>query len=196
MTAIKNLILSLGVALLPIVALAEEAGHEAGEAAHHAGGIPGTVGLQAANFVIYAGLLLYFLRHPIKNFFKSRDENYKQALVKAEHAHREAEKKKREIQDRLRDLDSGANDSLEKARAEATALKNQIQQDAKTLAERLRAETARTAQLEIERARNVLREEVLKQSMELSQKLLSDKMADNDQKRLQTEFVEKIQEVR
>jgi len=205
MTIFKNLCVSLVVALMPFVVMAEEAAHHAAEAgaeahgeaaAHHAAGIPTAVLLQAANFAIYAALLIYFLRHPIKNFFKTREQSYKQALVKAENARREAEKKKREIQQRLRELDSTADESLDRARAEATTLKLQIQQDAQNLAERLRTETQRAAALEIEKARNVLREEMLKQSVELSQRLLADKMADNDQKRLQTEFVEKIQEVR
>lgn len=201
----KNLYVIVAVGLMPLLALAEEASHQAAEGAHQAAeagahhaaaGIPTAVYLQVANFAIYAAALIYFLRKPIKSFFKNRETGYKQALVKAESARRDAEKMKREIQQRLRDLDSTADDSLDKARAEAATLKLQIQQDAQTLAERLRTEANRTAQLEVERARNLLREEMLKQSLALSEKLLADKMADNDQKRLQTEFVDKIQEVR
>ncbi len=225
MTSMRKFVLSLAfivsMVFVPFFALAEGDTHHASPAATghtsahpaehgsghgsgdgsghgdgHGSGIPMSVTFQAINFALYAGLLLYFLRKPIREFFKSREQVYKQALVKAENARRDAEKKKKEIQQRLRNLDATADESLDQARAEATALKLQIRQDAETLAERLRTEANRSAQFEVERARLILREEMLKQSVALSRKLLADKMADGDQKRLQTEFVDKIQEVR
>jgi F-type H+-transporting ATPase subunit b len=202
MTSLRVLFLALVFValLLPLAALAEGGDHGTGHGFGHGTGhgvaIPMSVTFQAINFALYAGLLLYFLRKPIREFFKSREQVYKQALIKAENARRDAEKKKKEVQQRLRNLDATADESLDQARAEATALKLQIRQEAETLAERLRNEANRTAQLEVERARATLREEMLKQSVELSRKLLADEIADGDQKRLQTEFVNKIQEVR
>lgn len=162
----------------------------------HAGGIPMSVTYQLINFTIYIGLLLYFLRHPVKNFFRSREEVYKQALLSGESARKDAEQKKHEIQQRLRDLEATSSESIDRARAEAASLKQQIALDAKDLSERLRQEASRTTALEVERAQNLLRDEMLAQSVALAQRLLLDKIAEPDQKRLQTEFVDKIQEVR
>lgn len=182
----KSILLFAAAFALPFAASAAEGGHD----------IPSTVILQAINFTIFFALLVYFLRKPIREFFKSREQIYRQALLKGEAARREAEKKRRDIQARLRELEASADESLDSARTEATALKLQIQQDAEELANRLREEANRTTQLEVEKARAILREEMLAQSVALSRKLLADKMADGDQKRLQTEFVDKIQEVR
>jgi F-type H+-transporting ATPase subunit b len=189
-------------------AVAEEAAHEAAsgaEAAHgaghaetagHAAGIPMSVTYQVINFVIYIALLVYFLRNPIRNFFKNREQLYKQALVKGESARRDAEKKKRDIQQQLRALEASSDDSLDNARAEATALKLQIQQEGEELSARLREEAERSTTIEIARAKTQLREEMLTQSVALARKLLEDKIAEPDQKRLQSEFVGKIDEVR
>ena len=171
----------------PILAFAEGAeGH-----AEHTG-IPMSVMWQAINFVLYIGLLVYFLKTPVRDFFRTRRENYEQALVRADQARKEAERKKREIEERLAKLENGAGDSLATARAEAAALATDIQKQGQELALRLRDEAGRSATHEIERAKTELRHELLVAATAASQKMLQDKMQANDQKRLQSEFVEKI----
>lgn len=177
-------------ALVPTLALAASAGSEG----HH--GIPESLTYSAINFGLYVVLLFFLLRKPVRNYFKSRKESFSQALIKAEAARNEAEARKKEINDRLQRLESSSDESIAQARAEAAALRARILQDAEAVSRNLRAEAQRTAQVEIERAKNELREELLSQAVALSRKMLVDKMAEPDQKRLQTEFVDKIQVVR
>lgn len=199
------------LALLPFFAYAEEAEHAVEGAAHEAaagheaahaaashgahGGIPQAVTFQFINFAIYALILIFVLRKPIKSYFKAREEHYKQALIRAESARKDAESKKREIQERLNKLEDTSKQSVESARAEAQTLKQQIRQQAEELSQRLKTEATRTASLELERAKTELRMEMLNQSVAMSRKLLEEKMAEPDQKRLQSEFVSKIREV-
>mgnify|MGYP001619712768 CR=1 FL=1 len=167
----------------------------ASEVAHgdgHDVSIPFSVTLQAINFGLYAALLFFLLRKPVKSYFRDRETAFSQALVKAKQAKDEAEQKKREVQDRLTQLQSTADQSVREARAEAELLKTKIIAEAQDMAKRLREEAQRSAAIEIERAKTELREELLDQSVALSQKILKEKMAEPDQKRLQTEFVDKI----
>ena len=154
-----------------------------------------TVAYQAINFALYVAILVYVLRQPIKTFFRTREETYKQSLIKAENARRAAELKKREIQDRLHKLESSSHDSIATAKAEALALTSQIQQQAEQMSARLKQEAQRSVENELERAKTELRQDMLNQAVVLARKLLADKMAEPDQKRLQTEFVDKIREV-
>lgn len=190
-----NKLIALYVLVAPALAFAQEHG-EAHGGGHEAAGLPTAVYYQAINFVLYAGLLFFFLRKPVKNYFSNRQADFKQALIKAEAARKEAETKKKEIQERLARLQNSSQDSIAQARAEAEALKAKILQDAAELSQKLREDARRTAELEIERAKHELREELLNQSVALAQKMLADKMVEQDQKRLQTEFVDKIQVVR
>lgn len=185
--------LALGTCLLSIVAFAADHGAAAHGEEH---GIPTAVILQAVNFAIYAALVIFFIRKPIRSYFESREAGFRQALVKAQEARREAEQKKTEIQNQLNELQSTQAESVEQARAEAETLKARIIQDAKDMAQRLREEAQRTTDFEVQRAKNELREDLLKQSVALASKILTEKMAEPDQKRLQTEFVDKIQETR
>lgn len=168
--------------------------HAASADAHGAhDGIPSVVWYQAINFLIYIGLLFYFLRKPVKNYFASRQAAFNAALVKAQAAKAEAEAQKKEIQDRLNRLQAESDKAIAQAKAEAEQMRARIVKDAEELANNLRAEAQRSASFEIQRAKNELREELLSQSLALSQKILQEKVGEADQKRLQTEFVEKIE---
>lgn len=171
-------------------------GHHDQHATGHPTGLPASVVYQAINFVIFAGLGYFFLRGPIRNFFNGRREKYHAAQNRAEAAKRDAEAKKREIADKLRNLEVSSQQTLAQAKAEADALSARILQEAGDLSKTLREEANRTAEAEINRAKDQLREELLSQSVALSKTVLREKMADSDQRRLQTEFVDKIQEVR
>ncbi len=178
----------LAVAVLPALALAEGGGHGAG----HEGGVPTVVFYQAINFILFAGILFYFLRHPVKNYFSGRGTAFNAALVKARAAKEEAEAKRQEAAARLGQLTANADAQIAQAKADAEALRARILKDAEDISRNLRNEAARTAEFEVERAKNELRQDLLNQSVALSSKILTEKMAEGDQKRLQTEFVDKI----
>lgn len=155
-------------------------------------GLPTVVILQFVNFFIYVGLVVYFATTPIKDYFKNRQANFYTALKRADAARAEAEAKRAETQARLVKLESSRDESIQTARNEAAALRTQIVEEAKALSEKLQQDAQRTAQVEIERAKMMLREELVNQSVSMARRILSDKMQDQDQKRLQDEFVTKI----
>ncbi len=193
----KKLSFLVGLLILmayPMIALAQEHGGHAEEAAEV--GVPFTVTLQAINFAIFVGILVWLLRGPVKNYFRTREMNFKQALLKAEAAKQAAITQKNEMAARLNELNQSTEKALSDAKADAAALKVKMLQEAAEMSARLKADAQRTAEFEIARAKTTLREEMLTQSVVLAQKMLGDKMADGDQKRLQTEFVDKIQVVR
>ena len=178
---------------LPMV-LASHFGQAAGDA-HEGGGLPTMFWLQVVNFTIYLGAIIFFARGPLREMFKGRYDGFFSAVKRAEAAKAEAEMKRKEIQDRLAKLEATRDESIQKARSDAAALRNQIVEEAKSLSAKLKADAERTAQLEVERAKYELREELLAQSVQMSKRILTDKMQDQDQKRLQSEFVDKIQVV-
>lgn len=187
-----KLMLVLFTLLFSSVLLAAPAG-----GAHGAdGGIPTIVFHQALNFVLFFLLLYVLLRKKVGEVFRGRSADFHSALTKAQAAKRDAEARRQEIQDRLNKLESTAADSLQTARAEAEALRKKILADAEELTQNLRTEAQKTTHFEIERAKAELREELLTQSLLAAKKVLAENTSEADQKRLQTEFVDKIQAVR
>ena len=197
----KSKLKALFVLLVPFLSLlisfvAVAAEETAGSHEAQAEGMPFSVVYQAANLLIYLAILFYFLRHPVKNYFRKKEENFREALVKADRAKHDAEVKKREVLNRLATLEETSEQSLREAKLEAEALKNKIIAEAHDLSLKMKEDARRTADFEIQRAKNELREELLTQSVAVAQKILNDKIVETDQQRLQTEFVDKIQVVR
>lgn len=161
---------------------------------HHAeAGLPFVVILQFINFFLYVGLIVYFGRKPIADYFKTRQANFYVAVKRADALRAEAQAKRAETQARLAKLEATRDQSIQDARKEAAALRAQIVEEARGLSEKLKVEAERTAVVEIERATAVLRDDLLSQSIVMAQRILTDKMQDQDQKRLQDEFVQKIE---
>lgn len=176
----------VAIALLPIVTFAEEV------EAPHEGGVPMVLILQAINFIMYAGLVIYFMRTPVREYFSGRKEKFNTALNRAAAAKAEAEARKQEMQNRINDLQRSSAQELARAKSEAAELQTRILKDAEEISAHLKSEANRSATYEIERAKNELRESLLSQAVAFSSQLLKEKMVEGDQKRLSTEFVDKI----
>lgn len=182
--------------LAPLAAIAEEAGHHAAEAAHGAHGIPwGSLGVQAFNFGALFILLFIVLRKSVAAHFEHRSKDYRQLVERAEVAKRQAEQGHREIKERLAKLESTAESGLVKARAEAEELKNRMIQEARSLSDKLQHEAQRTTATELDKAKAELRRELLQAALKASGENLKGGLDPAEQKKLQKEFVDKIQVV-
>jgi F-type H+-transporting ATPase subunit b len=162
--------------------------------AGHGNGVPvGYITTQAINVVMVLALLYFVLRKPLAKHFSERQKSFTKKLEEAERAKVEAENKKKEIRERLARLESSVEESRERALIEANNLKKKIMAEAEVLAQRLQRDAQRTSDYEREKAFHELRMELLNGSMGQAEKLLNEKVEDNDLKRLQTEFVNNIQ---
>lgn len=187
----RLMLLLIGV-VAPLLAQASEAG-----GSHDAHQIPwDMLKPQFLNFGAVVILILYFGRKHIAQHFKQRHEQYRDLVTRAEKAKDEAESHKHKIGERLTRLEKNSEDSIRKARAEAAELKNHIIKDAQKLSEKLEQEAGRSALFELERAKNDLRNEMIQIAVKAAKEALADEVDDGKQRRLQTEFVEKIQVVR
>jgi F-type H+-transporting ATPase subunit b len=159
-------------------------------------GIPwGTIGQQVLNLTIVIGGLSLLLRRKVSAHFKKRQSQFAQLVEKAEQAKMAAEKNKREITERLQKLESTADDGLKNAKSEAEDLKRKILSEAQTLSTHLEEEAKRTAEYEIERVKLQLRKALLEEAVQVAKDNLQNQVGPTEQKRLQSEFIGKIQVV-
>jgi F-type H+-transporting ATPase subunit b len=178
---------------LTATAWAASGGHEAG---HHDVHVPWlNVGVQAFNLILLFSLLTFLLRKSVKAHFAHRANDYQQLVQRAQAAKDEAERGRQEIQTRLNKLESGAEEGLAQARREAAELKLKLQSEAKELSAKLEADAKRTAQVELEKAKDELRRELLESALQASSNTLRTSLSSGEQKRLQDEFAKKIQVV-
>jgi F-type H+-transporting ATPase subunit b len=186
----------MNLLFLMSLAVAEEAHHLAeGHGDPHA--IPvHSLGVQAFNFAVLFIVLFFLLRKTAAAHFAHRAKDYKEMVEKAETARKRAESERNQIRDRLQKLESSTEKNIEQAKREAQGLREKLVLEAKSLAEKLEQEAKRTAAAEIEKAKAELRQALLEQSIEASRKSLKSNLGTSEQKKLHSEFVDKIQVVR
>jgi F-type H+-transporting ATPase subunit b len=185
-----KLILNLLVFILPTLVFASNPEHGSG---HHPIEVPTSVIYQAINVALLIFALIYFTKAEIVSFFAGRKTAYLQAAQKAAFAREQAEKEFEELKNKIAQLDKTREEQLNKAKAHAEDLKRQIVDEADLVSKRIRSEAEITAKLEIQRAQNELRHQLLSDSMTAAHNVLSKDIGAGDQQKLQNEFIKNIE---
>lgn len=172
--------------ILTLPALAFAAG------GHHDEGIPKAVWYQIVNVLILVGGITYFTKDAIVSFFSGRKTEFVSAAAKSALAREEAERQFVDIKNKLAAIDTTRAETLKKAEAHAADLKKQIADEANEVTRRIREEAALTARLEGERAQRELRQNLLKDSVQAAQIVLSKDIGAADHQKLQKEFIKDI----
>jgi F-type H+-transporting ATPase subunit b len=167
-----------------LLLLAEE-GHEAAKGFL---GIPFVV-WQVANLVTFLGLLWYFLRKPVAEFFGNRRTEVAKALAQAEEDRRRAEALSAELGKRLAEIETELANLKESARrdaeAEHAALLKQTEEDAARFLARASADVdnrVRAARAELTAYAGDL-------AVEVAREILARSVTPEDEKRLVAEGV-------
>jgi F-type H+-transporting ATPase subunit b len=170
-------------------------------AALAAGGDPNHVPLkelvfpQLVNVTIFVLVLVYFLRKPVGAFFSGKVEKFHSAKNQAEKAKKDAQDKLLEIQSRLAELDKTAQASLQTARADADSVAAKLVEDAKVQAKRMEQDASLSVAIELQRAVVALRQELLNESMEVARSEVKKDISPESQSKLHKDFLQKAQRV-
>lgn len=157
--------------------------------------VPKSVLYQVINVAILFGGLYYFLKDAIVKFYKDRKASYLAAAQKSQAAREEAEKQFVEIKHKLDQLVATQDETVSRAKAEATDMKQALIKEAQEAAARIKYEAEQTAKIEIQKAQTHLREQLLRDSLEAAKVVLSKDIGSADHQKLQSEFVNKVQAV-
>lgn len=151
------------------------------------------VGFQVVNVTILVVGLVYFTKDAARKYFAERHQVFVAAAQKAQAARSQAEAEHTEIQVKLSKLESTAAESISRAKAEAAELKHQLVAEAEAASKKIKTEAEQAARLEIERAKNHLREQLIQDAVVAARAQLSQKVSSDDHQRLQGEFINNMQ---
>lgn len=182
-------VLALVITLVGTMAFAASAG----EHGHH---VPtNLIFWQIFNLTILFGALIYFLRQPVRDFFRQRQAGFVEASHKSQTARQEAEKQYLELKHKIEHLESTRAETLARAEAEAADMRRHMLKEANDTAARIRQEAQVTSQIEVQRARQELREQFVHESIMAARLVLSKDIGSQDHNKLQTDFVKNIEAV-
>jgi F-type H+-transporting ATPase subunit b len=136
--------------------------------------------------------LFFFGKAPIKKMLAEKRVAYEQASVKAEKVKKQAEEELQEMKVRLTRLDSTAEESIMRARADAADLKKQIIEESVAISSRIKQEADAAAKMEIQKAKRQIRDEMIGMAADMAKNKMSTGLTANDQKALKDSFIQQV----
>jgi len=143
----------------------------------------------ALNLIILIAVLVYFARKPLQAYFAKRRGEIQGELQSAADQLATAESTYAKWQRRMAELESELDEIRATSRQRAEAERERIIQDARATAERIRNDATVAVELELRRAREILREEATQLAIELAGERLSREVTEDDRDRLIDEFI-------
>ncbi|MCB0413479.1 MAG: hypothetical protein KDD50_04040 [Bdellovibrionales bacterium] len=154
-----------------------------------------TLTYQLINLAIVVIVLYSLLKTKIAQFYLTKHDEFHEFLNRAEKTKQELEAHHQDLTDKINTLEQTKNETIQKAHSEAEELKRRTLEEAKNLSEKLAHDAQITAKIEVEKAKEDLREYLLESSLQEARESLEKKISPDDLARLQTEFVSKIEAV-
>jgi len=155
---------------------------------------PPTVGdlfWPALNFIMFAAVLVRFLRGPVSEFFRARSERLRAALQAGTRARVEAQALRATLTRDVADLPALRERLRADIRAAAEHERDGIRRTAQQAAERVRGEARQLADQEFVAARQALRLEVVDETLRQATAILREALGPADGDRLVRDFVER-----
>ena len=181
--------------LILTVAIALPAIASGGEGHADSGAIVTDFIWRCFNFAVTVGILVYFVRKPIKNALSGRREGIATALEEAEKARTDAEAKFAEYDEKLNKAESEIKVIAADLKREGELERDRIIAQAKESAEKIRNEAEKTAGFEVAKAKTELKAEATRLAVELAEELLKKNFSSKDESRLLDEYMKKVGEL-
>lgn len=146
------------------------------------------------NFGILAIVLIVLLRKPLKSFFSNRTQQIKSDFNDLESRKKEAEGKFEEIKKKLQQIEQEREKIIAQFVKEGQAEERKIIESAKEMSKRIEEQARITIDQEIKKAKEELQEEISEIAVNLAEELIKKNMKPEDEKRLISEYVNKVVE--
>lgn len=161
-------------------------------AAAHSGGpnILFDIIFPTINFLIFGGILFYFLRKPLKQLFVSRSEEIEKNIRGASQAVEEAKRKHDQAEKSLAEIEEEKKRLYLKSEAEIDAFRKKSEEQLKQLLARLSSEHDLRIEEELRKARLHLKGTVLKKVFAETEEKLRKELNKKEHQTLTDEYLE------
>ncbi len=185
MKRIMAAVFSLGTILTSTVALAEEEGAE--PMTFLGDWLPRIV-----NFAIIAGVVVYFMRKPIRDFFKNRSAEIAKAMQESKEARERAVAALAEMEQKIKDLEAEAGKMVAEAQSRGEQDRQALVAEAKKIAADIQTQVQQGTEVEVQKAKTALAVEAAALSVDLAEGRIKEKISKQDHERIVKEYVTKV----
>jgi F-type H+-transporting ATPase subunit b len=188
----KRIITPLLSALVSILAVSVAYASEAAEGGHETTTFLGDWLPRIINFAIIAGVVIYFMRKPIRDFFANRSAEIAKAMQESKEARERAIAALAEMERKIKDLE--AETSRMVAEAEARGEKDRIAlvEEGKKIAQEIQDQVKEGIDIETQKAKTALAVEAALLSIDLAEGKIKEKISGQDHERIVKEYISKV----
>ena len=144
------------------------------------------------NFIILLYLVVRMGKKPFTQYLSNRHTSIRDNLADAQRMRQEARQELDEIKGKLNNLEREIAEIKQGVKKDAELEKERIIADAHSQADALVRAADRTLEDELRRARRMLEAEAVSAAMEAAEKLIRQKIDDDDRKRINEEYYQEI----
>ena len=184
----------------PPAAASQAAGEHAQPAGEHhdesIGGMILGMGWPVANFIIFIGVLYYFLNQPIRQYLATRDSTIRKDLVEAAELRAAAAAQLQNIEQKLQALPGELANLRTRGAEDIKAEEQRIAAQAAADRERLLEQTRREIELQVRLAKKEILEHAANLSVQLATERIKKEVTPADQDRLVDRYLSQVKEQR
>lgn len=181
--------------MMSAAAFANEAANEAAEEGHGGHEAITFVGdwlPRLVNFAIIAGIVIYFMRKPVRDFFKNRSIDIAKAMQESKEARERAVAALAEMESKIKDLEAETNRLIDDAKARGEKDKQALIEEGRKMVTDINAQVKEGVDLEVQKARMSLQVEASILSVDLAEGRIKEKISDKDHERIVREYISKV----
>jgi F-type H+-transporting ATPase subunit b len=153
---------------------------------------PKIVVTQILGFIVLVWALRKWAFGPVTAILESRRQAISAEFQTASDRQAEAEKLRAQYEQELRGIEAKARARLQEAIAEGQRLSGEIQTQAQAEASRRLQQAADEIEREREKAKEILKEQMIQLSVRAAEKILRQKLDDATQRKLAGEFIDEV----
>jgi ATP synthase F0 subunit b len=148
------------------------------------------------NLLLFIGVMFYFLRRPIREAFRARQESIRSELMRAEEERAAAEAKLAEVEGRLARLGEEVEAIRANAQRDAAEERARVERATEAEMRKIREQARREIESAAKAARAELRTFTAEQSVRLAEEMIRRDIRPEDDAHLAREYVEDLGGVR
>ena len=144
------------------------------------------------NFAIIAGVLVYFARIPIRDFFKNRSIEIAKAMQESKEARDRAVAALAEMERKIKELEAETGRLVADAQTRGEKDRQALVEEGKKVVADVQTQVKQGIDIEVQKAKDALAIEAALLSIDLAEGRIKEKISNQDHERIVKEYISKV----
>lgn len=144
------------------------------------------------NFAIIAFVVVYFMRKPVRDFFKNRSIEIAKAMQESKEARERAVAALAEMERKTKDLEAETDRLISDAKARGEKDKQALMEEGRKMVSDIQTQVKQGIDVEVQKARTSLQIEAALLAVDIAEGRIKEKISGQDHERIVKEYIAKV----